>query len=324
MSTTTNSKNNSTVTSNSRSAKKSPKKTLAPEVVPDDSELSSTILVDDTSDIVAKSSADEHIAIQTAEAVLYEDTDTVDSINDNVESNLDDQVDTAPDVQLNTASDEQVDAAATSLASIWELRKQAAAAEEALRIANDAINKISQLTEKGSVDNGFKPSSKKPFGAKPAYKSGGAAKPAYKSDGAAKPAYKSDGPKPPYTPKEMSEDEKLYRQRKNAAFEIAQDIVVAECVGSLSPKRREDTNSGLQYTINYRCTLVVRYDDDSVVADVDGEKFEYSRIRFLENRFFQNKVREQFNTLVPLAWVRFFPGRDENSFCIGLQRRREA
>ena len=128
----------------------------------------------------------------------------------------------------------------------------------------------------------------------------------------------------------MTPEEKLYRECKNKAFEIAQNQVISECTGTLSSKLREEINTGLQYTINYRRTLVVRYDNDSVVAevegekDVEGEKFEYSRIRFLENKHFQNNVREKFEKLVPLAWVRFFPGRDENTFCIGLQKRRDA
>jgi hypothetical protein len=61
--------------------------------------------------------------------------------------------------------------------------------------------------------------------------------------------------------------------------------------------------------------------DDNIIVEVGENVYEYSFKRFLENRYFQNKLRDEYSKILPEAWIRLFPGRDEGTFCIGIQRR---
>jgi hypothetical protein len=115
----------------------------------------------------------------------------------------------------------------------------------------------------------------------------------------------------------------LHRERKRKAFDLAQGEVINDCIKLIKGKTADNINAKLQYEINYRQTLIVRYSSDDVQVEVDGEKFVFSRTQYLGNRFFQNKVRELTDVLIPDAWIRFFPGRDEGTYCIGVHKRKE-
>ncbi len=323
MSTSTKSMNKNTSTSNSRSGKKPSKKVESP----------------------VEPVAQPETVVSTPVEVVENTVSATDITPPKTEE-------VVSDASTSESSDPLVPAEPKPVVNIWELRKQARAAEEALKKANEAIEKIATETEKPASkpaskakpapepveaevsDDGFtkvqykKKSAAKPA-AKPAYKpaSTSEAKPAAKpastsedkpaSKSVAKPAYKPKG-----KPAEPSADQVAYRERKNKALMKAQDQLVAECVAQLHPKVRDDINNSMPFIINYRRTLVVKFDTDSVVAEVDGEKFEFSRTRFFENRIFHDKVREKYETLIPSAWLRFFPGRDENTYCMGVMKRR--
>lgn len=329
MSTSTKSMNKNTSTSNSRSGKKPSKKVEAPV------------------DAVAQHETVVSTPIEVVESTVDVATDITPPKTEEVA------------VAPTSESSETPVVEPKPVVNIWELRKQARAAEEALKKANEAIEKIATETdtekkpaskpkakpqptapvETAAESDGFTKVEykKKPFGksapkhtkpassdAKPASSD---SKPAYKPKPAsdAKPADSESKPKyskPAYKPKQPTDEQVAYRERKNKALIQAQDQLIAECVAQLHPKARDDINNSMPYIINYRRTLVVKFDSDSVVADVDGEKFEFSRTRFFENRIFQDKVREKYETLIPMAWIRFFPGRDENSYCMGVMRRR--
>lgn len=132
-------------------------------------------------------------------------------------------------------------------------------------------------------------------------------------------AYQKDNK--PFVKKEFSPEEKLLREEKTKAFNLAQEIAIKKCVDRCNPKVRDDINGCLSYEVNYRRTLVMDITDDDIVVDVDGNKHVYSLKRFLENRYFQNKLRDEYTSVLPEAWIRF-PGRDEGTFCIGIQRRK--
>lgn len=246
------------------------------------------------------------------------------------------------------SSDSEPKSAPKPVVNIWELRKQARAADEALKKANEAIEKIAKEAEAVSKPKPT-PKPKATSESKPELQSDehagdnagwtkvntkkNSGKPVSKYEPKSKPKTetkteteteskpKSSG-KPAYKPKQPSEEEIARRELKNKALIKAQDQLIAECVGQLSHKTRDDINNSLPFIINYRRTVVVKFDDDAIVADVDGEKFEFSRTRFFENRIFQDKVREEFDSLIPMAWIRFFPGRDENTYCMGIMKRR--
>ncbi len=125
-----------------------------------------------------------------------------------------------------------------------------------------------------------------------------------------------------FVPKEPTEEQVAYRARKAAALDIAQKAMIQECVNAFPSNSREDVNSQLRFVINYRKTLVIDVSQDIPVQH-EGETFQFSRERFMENRYFQNLVRDAFVPLVPDGWLRFFQGRNEGTYCIGIQLRRD-
>ena len=132
-----------------------------------------------------------------------------------------------------------------------------------------------------------------------------------------------EGDQSTYVKKELSPEEKAVRDEKTKAFNLAQDAVIKMCVDRCSPKIREDIKSNLAYQVYYSRTLVMDVQDDNIVVEVDGNKHCYSLKRFLDNRFFQRKLRDEYATFLPDAWIRLFEGRDEGTYCIGVQKRKE-
>ena len=143
-----------------------------------------------------------------------------------------------------------------------------------------------------------------------------------KNDGKGKGKGKGKGYRQ-YEMKELTPEEKLYREEKTKAFNLAQDTAIKMCVDRCTSKVREDVNSSISYEMNYRRILVMDITEDDIVVDVDGNKHVYSLRRFLENRYFQNNVREEYAKLLPEAWIRLFAGRDEGTFCIGIQKKKD-
>ena len=248
----------------------------------------------------------------------------------------------------------------TPAVNIWELRKIARAAEQALKQANDAIDQIAKKTEAAKkaeaskLDDGFttvtyKKKQPSTTATKPAPES--AAKPATKPSPATpaptatkpapttatkpvtkpapKPATKGKPSEPSEPcmaspkgkPSEPSAEQVAYRKRKGEALMTAQRKLIADSRAQLKKKDIDDINNCLPYVVNYKRTHVVQFDSDPFVVEVEGDKFEFSRARFFENRFFQEEFRRVYETLVPEGWIRFFPGREENSFCIGVKKR---
>lgn len=128
--------------------------------------------------------------------------------------------------------------------------------------------------------------------------------------------------KPQHRPRELTDEEKQARTRRFNALEKARDQMIEECLYTLPENQVESVNSHLQYVIGYRRTLVLDISDDAIATTVDGETFQFSRIRFLEDRTFQFKVREAFAEYLPEAWISFFSGRKPGTFCLALARRR--
>jgi hypothetical protein len=120
---------------------------------------------------------------------------------------------------------------------------------------------------------------------------------------------------------ELSPEDKLIREQKTKAFNLAQDMAIKKCVDRCNPKVRNDINGSISYETNYRRTLVMDITEDDIVIDIEDTKHVYSFKRFLENRYFQNNLRDEYSKILPEAWIRLFPGKDERTFCIGIQRR---
>jgi hypothetical protein len=124
-----------------------------------------------------------------------------------------------------------------------------------------------------------------------------------------------------FVPKEQSDKQVAYYSRKKIALETAQEIMKRECLKGLPHHTIDDVNNQISFVIGYVKTIVVDVSHPIVIQDGD-ETFEFSRERFMENRFFQNHVRNEFASLVPDGWFRFFPGRNEGTFCISIKLRR--
>ena len=251
-----------------------------------------------------------------------EKPDDVTTVTDNLES-----------VNLN-ASETNV-----PVVNIWELRQQVKDAADALEKANKMnhdlsklINSVSPVVTTNNSDetssDGFKVFSRKKFVKKPYQKT------YHKNDQFAVNKTTSptnttlaSGPPKTYVAKyannNKSAQDFAYRESKRKAFKIAQDIVIEECVKLFKGKTADDINTGLQYMTSYKRTVFLKFESDIVCVDVDGEKFEFSRIQFLGNRYFQKNVRDLTDVLIPDAWLRFFPGREEGTYCIGVYKRKE-
>ncbi len=128
--------------------------------------------------------------------------------------------------------------------------------------------------------------------------------------------------KPKYV-KEFTPEQQAAFERKKAAQAKAEQVVIAECLKAIPQAERDNINTGLQYTLNYRKTVVLDISNDDVIVNVEGETYQFSRLHFIENRFFQNKTRDSLSQVLPQAWIRFFPGRYEGTYCMGLQRRHD-
>ena len=234
------------------------------------------------------------------------------------------------EVQIEKLSEEQEPSKPT--VNVWKVRKEATEilrqAQEALYIAEQAhktankavkatlVTKETNLVTKTVAnskqeDNNFTFVTKKKFVNKP-------------NDGYQhKPTYQPKNASFTYQRKELTKEEQSIREHKTQAFDKAQSALVDECVKLCPQSIRDDINTSIQYTMGFRKTLVLDITNDDIVVEVDGEKHVYSRLRFLENRYFQNNVRDKFATFLPNAWIRFFPGRTEGSYCMGIQRKHD-
>ena len=103
----------------------------------------------------------------------------------------------------------------------------------------------------------------------------------------------------------------------------AQEVLVAETFAQIVKELRK-ISTHLDHELNYRRTLVAKFDDDSIVIEYNDKTFEFSRSRFFTNGYFQNIMRKKIHTLVPQAWVVFTEGRDVNTYCIKFSLRRNA
>jgi hypothetical protein len=125
-----------------------------------------------------------------------------------------------------------------------------------------------------------------------------------------------------YQQKEQTPEEKLFYENKTIAFEKAQAIAIIRCVNRCNLKIRDEINNSISHELNYKRTLVMDITDDIIMVEVEDNKYEYSFKRFLENRHFQNNVRDEYSKILPEAWVNLFYRRDEGTFCIGIQKRK--
>lgn len=116
-----------------------------------------------------------------------------------------------------------------------------------------------------------------------------------------------------FTPEEQ---EKFNNKKK--ALELAQEEMIMECYNACSVKFCEATQQGLQYVVGFKATRTLDITNDSINVEYNNEKYTFSKKQFLENKTFQYKVRERLSPYMPSAWIRFFAGRQDNTYCLGF------
>lgn len=218
-------------------------------------------------------------------------------------------------------------------ANIWEVRKaaqmaalEATKALEALRKAETAKREApKQVLEKVEVVPETKPQEKKDDGfTTVSYKRNYPKK--------EKPVHTYEKPrvststKPssiPASPRLPPAVYQAIRDKKKKALDMAQDIMIRNCLSICSPVLQAEINTNAHYVLGYRKTLTLDISDDDLTVKCDGEDFTFSKLQFLENRTFQYKLREQFSEVMPNVWVRIFPGRSEGTFAFSFQKRKD-
>ncbi len=231
--------------------------------------------------------------------------------------------------------------------NIWELRKQAAAMAAAMKEAEETLRAATAATKAAVAESQTVRSTKVAAPVVTSPESEGFTKVGYKSKGktyhtgpktfktatavdasaAASASEKPRAPRAPRTSHDKETDEASpQRIAKNKALEQAQEIVVKECTALLTPAVQQEINGSIKYILNYSRALQLRLEDkpDDIVTEVDGQKYAFSRIRFLQNRYFINRVREAYEKLLPDAWLSVFQSkRDENTYIFMIKKYEE-
>ena len=109
---------------------------------------------------------------------------------------------------------------------------------------------------------------------------------------------------------------------KVQALEKARQSMVDLCVQCLPKDEVSSINTNLQYVNGYRRTLVLDISHDKFAVEVGGEKFEYSKSQFLDDKVFMYLARVELSKYLPDAWIRIFAGRDGKSVCVSVSAHR--
>lgn len=118
--------------------------------------------------------------------------------------------------------------------------------------------------------------------------------------------------------KNFSPEEMVQYENKIKSFNSAQEQAINKCLQVCNLKLQETINNSIMYEVNYSKILKIDTFDDDIVID---DKV-YSLKRFLDNKKFQYKLRDEYKKLLPDVWISLFPGRDENTYCIRVQKQK--
>ena len=124
------------------------------------------------------------------------------------------------------------------------------------------------------------------------------------------------------TKKEWTPESKIIQVEKTEAFTKAQNIAIKKCLDICNKKIQDDINDTFDYEINPKRTLILNVSEDDIIIEVNTNKYTYSFKRFLGNYHFQNKLREEYNNILPCVWIKLFPGYTEDTYCISIQKKR--
>jgi len=122
--------------------------------------------------------------------------------------------------------------------------------------------------------------------------------------------------------KEFTPEELIIKKEKTEAFIKSQNHAIQLCLNICNKRTQDDINDSIDYEINFKRILILNIPDDEFICEINTNKYTYSLKRFLSNYHFQNKLREEYIKILPKTWIKLFPGRDENTYCISIQKYR--
>jgi hypothetical protein len=104
--------------------------------------------------------------------------------------------------------------------------------------------------------------------------------------------------------------------KAHLALDMASSKLIEEIKSQIMTKKTH-IETGLSHQVNFSNITVINV-TGLVTVDFEGGAYNFSKERFLENRHFQNKVRDVFSKVLPNGWLVFFKGREEGTYCIKI------
>jgi hypothetical protein len=109
--------------------------------------------------------------------------------------------------------------------------------------------------------------------------------------------------------------------KKHDAMLEAQDKFIDNFLAVIDRKTREDINNKLKSVNNYKKTLSVSCNNDTITILKQDTRFNFSRKQFFSrngqpNKTFQYNLREKIKVLIPNAWITFKESKDVNTYCM--------
>jgi hypothetical protein len=109
--------------------------------------------------------------------------------------------------------------------------------------------------------------------------------------------------------------------KKHDAMIEAQYKFIDNFIAVIDRKTREEINTKLKSVSNYKKTLFVLCNNDTITILKQDSKFNFSRKQFFSrngqpNKTFQYNLREKIKPLIPNAWITFKESKDINTYCM--------
>jgi len=117
------------------------------------------------------------------------------------------------------------------------------------------------------------------------------------------------GPKPKKFNKNKDSTPKDPKYRE--AFEKAQELFLKKC----RPNKDEDAiiSQSILYICNWQgYSVKVDLSQDNILVNLDDKEYNFSKKRFMENKFFQRMVIDDYVKAYSNVYIRFFPTRNKD------------
>lgn len=113
------------------------------------------------------------------------------------------------------------------------------------------------------------------------------------------------------------------KDRYLKAFNVAQDIMIQECIEIIPRSDFNKINTESEYVRDFKRIYFLDFTNDLLISETDGLKYNWSRSHFFQNIAFQAKLRNRLSEMFPFVWVLFFKGKKEGTQVIQLTQRKD-